>query len=72
MDKAAIIEALEAQLTRVNSALSALKGTKRGPGRPAQSTDGRKRKGPLSAAARKKISDGMKKRWAARKREAAA
>jgi hypothetical protein len=70
LDTAAIIEELEFQLSCVNSALSALQGTKRGPGRPAQSTDGRKRKGPLSAAARKKISDGMKKRWAAKKKAA--
>ena len=38
---------------------------KRGPGRPAGS--GRKKKRTMSAAARKKISDAQKKRWAAQK-----
>ena len=66
MDTATIIEALEAERDRLNAAISALRGRKRGPGRPAQSKSGVKRH--MSASARKRISDAMKKRWAARKR----
>ena len=68
MDTAAIIEALEVERDRLNSAISALQGRKRGSGRPGQFLHGGKRH--LSAAARKRISDGMKKRWAARKKAA--
>jgi hypothetical protein len=67
MDTAAIIEELEAERERLNSAITALQGRKR-PGRPPQTTGRRKRR--LSAAARKRISDAMKKRWAARKKAA--
>jgi len=52
-----IIEELEAERSRLETAIAALQG---GNGRK-----GRKR---LSPAARKRISEGMKKRWAARKR----
>ncbi|HZU33415.1 MAG TPA: hypothetical protein VFB79_20030 [Candidatus Angelobacter sp.] len=68
MDASAIIEQLENQLSRINSALAALQGTTRKPGRPAKQANGRKRH--MSAAARKKIGDAMRKRWAARKRAA--
>lgn len=68
MDTATIIEALEAERDRLSAAITALQGRKRGPGRPALSKGGVKRH--LSASARKRISDAMKKRWAARKRAA--
>jgi hypothetical protein len=69
MDTASIIEELEAERDRLNSAITALQGKKRGPGRPPQATDGRRRH--LSAAARRKIGLAMKKRWAERKKKAA-
>src|SRR5690349_4858718 len=68
MDTATIIEELEAERDRLSAAITALQGRKRGPGRPAQSKGGAKRH--LSPAARKRISDAMKKRWAVRKRAA--
>jgi hypothetical protein len=68
MDTEAIIAELEAERDRLSSAITALQGKKRGPGRPAHFTDGRKRH--LSAAARNRISRAMKKRWAAKKRAA--
>ena len=67
MDTATIIEELEAERDRLSAAISALQGRKRGPGRPPHSS-GVKRH--LSPAARKRISDAMKKRWAVRKRAA--
>jgi hypothetical protein len=66
MDTEAIIAELEAERDRLSSAITALQGKKRGPGRPPHSTAERKRH--LSAAARKRISKAMKKRWAGRKR----
>ena len=68
MDTETIIAELEAERDRIERAIAVLQGKKRGAGRPAGATDGRRRR--LSAAARKRISDGMKKRWAARKRAA--
>jgi exonuclease VII small subunit len=61
MDIAAIVEALEAERDRLNQAIVALQGGRAGKGRR-----GRR----LSAAARRKISVGMKQRWAARKKAA--
>ena len=68
MDTATIIEELEAERDRLSAAISVLQGRKRGPGRPPQSKGSVKRH--LSPAARKRISDAMKKRWAVRKRAA--
>jgi hypothetical protein len=68
MDTATIIEALETERDRLSAAITALQGRKRGPGRPPLLKSGVKRH--LSPAARKRISDAMKKRWAARKRAA--
>jgi hypothetical protein len=63
-----IISEMEAERDRVNQAIGALQGrgskqTKTSTGRP----DGRRRR--LSAAARKRIGDAMKKRWAERKKK---
>jgi hypothetical protein len=66
MNTGSIIAALETERDRLNTAIMALKGTRGG--RPAGTTKGRKRH--LSAAARKRISNAMKKRWAARKKAA--
>jgi hypothetical protein len=68
MDTEAIIKELEAEKTRLDQAIAALRGRNRGVGRPTGSTNGRKHR--LSPAARKKISEAMKKRWAARKKAA--
>ena len=68
MDTEAIIKELETERTRLDQAITALRGRKRGVGRPTGSANGRKRR--LSPAARKRISEGMKKRWAARKKAA--
>ena len=70
MDKATIIAELEAERDRLDSAVAALRGNRitftKGTGKP----DGRKR--PLSASARRKISQATKKRWAEwRKKKAA-
>jgi hypothetical protein len=67
MDTQAIIAALEAERDRLDQALTALKGMRRG---RSAGTNGRKRH--LSAAARRRIGLAMKKRWAERKKKAAA
>jgi hypothetical protein len=64
MDTAAIIAELEAERDRLNHAINALAasyaaGTRRG----------RTPRRHLSAASKKKISDAMRKTWAARKRK---
>jgi hypothetical protein len=66
MDTAAIIDALEAERDRLDSAIAALKGSGHNPRRPT----GNDRKRRLSAAARKRISEAQKKRWAERKKTA--
>jgi hypothetical protein len=65
-----ILSDLRSERDRIDAAISALEGgrTRRGPGRPAGS--GKKR--TMSAAARKRISEMMKIRWAERKRKAKA
>ena len=70
MDKASIIAELEAQRDRLDNAIAALQvavgvGRTRS-GRP----DGRRRR--MSAAAKRKIGEAMKRRWAERKRKGAA
>jgi hypothetical protein len=72
MDTATIIAELEAERDRLNQAIAALEGSQSRRGRPSYSkrTDGWKRH--LSAAARRKIGEAMKKRWAERKKKAAA
>jgi hypothetical protein len=62
-----IIAELEAKRNKLDEAIRALVGSRRGPGRPkVGSTTGNGRRGGrrLSASARKRISDGMKRRWA--------
>jgi hypothetical protein len=87
MDVSQILEQLRSERNRLDGAIQALEGlntgrVRRGPGRPAgvaraaqqqsSATTG-KRRGPrhMSAAARKRISEMMKKRWAERRRNAA-
>lgn len=71
MDIQSIIAELEAERDRLSNAIAALQNGQRRPGRPAgMATNGRKRH--LSAAARRRIGEAMKKRWAERKKKAAA
>ncbi len=71
MDTAAIIAELEAERDRLDSAIAALQGNRNKPARTATGKpDGRTRH--MSAAARRKIGQAMKKRWAERKKKAGA
>ncbi len=73
MDTAAIIAELEANRDRLDKAIAALKGGIRSRGKgyeAATPVNGRKLRRRLSAEARKRISDAMKKKWAARKKQA--
>jgi hypothetical protein len=65
MDTRAILRDLEEMRDQISHAISVLQDTAGGNGRRG-SRKGRK----LSAAARKRISNAMKKRWAARKKAA--
>jgi hypothetical protein len=65
MDIAAILGELEERRDRISHAISLLQGNAKRNGKH----DGRKRRG-MSAAGRKRISDAMKRRWAAKKRAA--
>ena len=78
MDLQTILADLKRERARIDLAISALEGLGtgrgRGPGRPAGSLNkagaGRRGRRHMSAAARKRISEMMKKRWAERKRAA--
>lgn len=72
MDTQQIITELEAERDRLDQAISALRGSlhaRRGAGGPGKGRRGRRR---LSTAAKRRISEMMKKRWAERKRAAKA
>jgi hypothetical protein len=72
MDTATIIAELEAQRDRLDSAIAALQGSRNRSARTlSDKPDGRSRRRHLSAAARRKIGEAMKKRWAERKKQAA-
>ena len=66
MDTQQIISELESERDRLDQAINALRGSMRGRRGPV----GRGRRGRrhLSAAAKRRISEMMKKRWAERKR----
>ena len=66
MDTESIIAELEAERDRLDEAIAALEA-----GWRTRTVNGRRRRRQLSAAERKRISEGMKKRWAARKKKAA-
>jgi hypothetical protein len=68
MDIERILLDLKSERERIDTAIRALEGGKsgRGPGRPVGS--GKKRR-TMSAAARKRISEMMKLRWAERKKK---
>lgn len=71
MDTQQIISELESERDRLEQAISALRGSM---GRRGVSAMGKGRRGRrrLSAAAKRRISEMMKKRWAERKRAAKA
>ena len=74
MDIQQILSDLKSERERIDAAIRALEGTGksgRGPGRPPGSSKGGKRR-TMSAAARKRISEMMKLRWAERKKKAKA
>ena len=62
-----ILSDLRNERDRIDAAIRALEGGRKGPGRPAGS--GRRRR-TMSPAARKRISEMMKIRWAERKKKA--
>lgn len=66
MDTQQIITELEAERDRLEQAISALRGSLQG--RRFASGRGRRGRRHLSAAAKRRISEMMKKRWAERKR----
>jgi len=65
MDTQQIISELEAERDRLDQAISALRGSVRGRRGAPGNRRGRRK---LSAAAKRRISEMMKKRWAERKR----
>jgi hypothetical protein len=69
MDRSEILSSLREELDRVEKALRVLKGLGHGKSASKTARNGRRRgRRRLNAAARRKISEGMKKRWAQRKR----
>lgn len=70
MDTAQIIAILEEQKDVIDTAIAALRGTGKTRGRKPGAHPGPKTRRHLSAAAKKRISDAMKKRWAVRKKQA--
>jgi len=73
MDTQQIISELESERDRLEQAISALKGSMgRRTGGAAGLGRGRRGRRRLSAAAKRRISEMMKKRWAERKRAAKA
>ena len=77
MDIQSILGDLKRERDRLSSAIAALEGSGRRRGRPAGSgagssssaSSGRRPRRHMSAAARKRISEMMKQRWAERKRK---
>ena len=67
MDTAQIIAILEEQKDLIDTAIAALRGSRKTRGRKLGLHPGPRTKRRLSAAAKKRISDAMKKRWAAKR-----
>jgi hypothetical protein len=72
MDTQQIISELEAERDRLEQAIFALRGSMNGRRGIAAVGSGRRGRRHLSAAAKKRISEMMKRRWAERKRAAKA
>ncbi len=66
MDTASIVAALKEQRNRIDHAVAALEGlgSPARRGRPPKGPSTRRQRGQMSAAARKRISEAMKQRWA--------
>ena len=64
MDTKQIIQDLEAERDRLDSAIAALQGSRKGPGRPKALTNRKGGSRRLSATARKKIAESARRRWA--------
>jgi exonuclease VII small subunit len=72
MDTQQIISELESERDRLEQAISALRGSMGGRRGVAPAGRGQRGRRHLSAAAKRRISEMMKKRWAERKRAAKA
>ena len=72
MDTQQIISELESERDRLEQAISALRGSMSGRRGIVAVGNGRRGRRHLSAAAKRRISEMMKKRWAERKRAAKA
>ncbi|MCU1253955.1 MAG: hypothetical protein JWM83_254 [Candidatus Angelobacter sp.] len=72
MDTQQIISELESERDRLEQAISALRGSASGRRGVTAISNGRRGRRRLSAAAKRRISEMMKKRWAERKRAAKA
>jgi exonuclease VII small subunit len=70
LDTQSIIAELESERDNLDRAIAALRGNRIALRKSSSKGDGRKRH--LSAAARKRIGEAMKKRWAERKKKSAA
>jgi len=71
MDREAVLDALKAERDCIDAAIKALDGgeQKQAP-RPSSGSIRRKRAGGITAAGRRKLSQMMKARWAARRKAA--
>lgn len=77
MDIPEILKSLRSERDRINRAIAALEGldgvsstAARTSTSPTRAKGFRKKKGGLTAAGRKRLSENMKKRWAERKKKA--
>jgi hypothetical protein len=74
LDIERIVEQLEQERDRISQAIASLKGVNSsGTARKSVAKNGRsgrQRRGGMSAAARKRLSEMMKKRWAGRRKKA--
>jgi hypothetical protein len=72
MDISRIVDELKRERERLDAAISALEGAQPGRrGRPPGSVGNGRRRRHMSAAARRRISQAMKRRWAERKKKSA-
>jgi hypothetical protein len=67
MDTRSILEALKAERDRLDQAIAALEGAKKHSGRMSSGREVKRGRRRLSAAAKRRISEMMKKRWKERR-----
>jgi hypothetical protein len=76
LDIATMVSALKAQRTQIDGAIKILEGLSSNgatsSSAPKQTVTHNQKRGHLSAAGRKRLSDMMKKRWAERRKKASA